>query len=211
MLSPPENVLFVVGDESSGKTTLIKQLAALAKGLLIHTPSKPQPTTGRNSSHLTVWQETKISFGKPLLSPVHIEILELGGSISSCWESFLCNSSQATRNGVPPFCALLYVIDATRIHCLPSSTIRFLQLTQPPGDACCGKWPSLVVINKSTAPHAFSLNDLSYFLPSSSESGCFCRSSPSVLEVDSWQGLGMGDVLEWVVATFSRDKHPQQT
>lgn len=176
------NILFVLGGESSGKTTLIQQLESLSSGSLVIQPYKAAPTTGQNISHL------QLPVGKR--GKEQVEVREIGGSMAPHWDRFIKSTLEHEGNARR---ALLYVVDATAPHQLSEATTRFLQLTSYPG--YCNDWPTVLVLHKSHAARAVSVNDLTFLL------GGVSPDTFKVLEVDAWNGFGVGDVFDWLVET----------
>lgn len=176
-----DNILYVLGGESSGKSTLVHQIQAMSVGAVMTQPVRTTPTTGQNVSTCKIKSEMHPQAGEA------IEIREIGGSMSAHWNKFLRSSIEhegyARR-------ALIYVLDASAPHQLCEATTRFLQLTMHPGE--CKGWPAVLVLHKSHAAHAVSLDDVRFFF------GGLSPSSIQILEVDAWNGYGVGDLFDWV-------------
>lgn len=213
-------VLYVLGCESSGKTSLIHQLEAMSRGFVEMQPLKTFPTAGQSVTTCTLKkplhaERRNVSV---LRNPLHksgshrtdreqagtaeveVEIRELGGSMEPHWEKFLQSSSkleekgnEGVRNGgseTPIRYALMYVIDAVAIHQLCEASVHFLRLTQCPGE--CKAWPTLVVLHKCSAPNATSVKDLRLFFGDASSR------TIQIIEVDAWTGYGLGDAFNWI-------------
>lgn len=221
-------VFYVLGSESSGKTSLIQQLESMSRGCLVMQPIKTFPTTGQCVTHCTLkeWlvgalphpslaSSTLPSVRNSLLgrkqngdTEVEIELRELGGGMEPHWEKFLRSSAKLEINDKdvanckgwqsPTRYALLYVIDAVAIHQLCQASIHFLRLTESSG--LCKKWPTLLVLHKCNAPSAISVKDLRMFL------GNFSPYVIRIIEVDAWTGYGIGDAFHWIQKIVFSDK-----
>lgn len=213
-------VLYVLGCESSGKTSLIRQIEAMSHGFFEMPPIKTFPTAGQSITHCDLRKSAEIGFpcfsdpkrkSNKIMSSSRdsdrcagaeevIEIRELGGSMEPNWEKFVQSSIQSegrnrdvvTSGGKETgvHYALLYVFDAVAIHKLCESSIHFLRLTAYPGE--CKTWPALVVLHKCNAPNAISVRELGLFL------GSALPSTAQIMEVDAWTGYGLGDALYWI-------------
>eukprot|EP00796_Vickermania_ingenoplastis_P000294 gene294-167_t len=179
------NILYVLGGESSGKTTLVHQIQAIADGSVVSQPYKTAPTNGQNVSICRIQTNPKSGGIRE-----RVEMREIGGSLSPHWDNFLRSSVEHEGHARR---ALIYLVDATAPHQLAEATTRFLQLTTHPGE--CRDWPTLLVLHKSHAAHAISTDDLLFLL------GGLEPKSINVLEVDAWNGFGVGDVFQWLKTT----------
>lgn len=170
----PSNVLYVLGSESSGKSSVIHRILEMANRQIYAAPPKARPTTG---------QDVHSCF---LRDNVPLEIRELGGSMAPFWDQFIQSSCKHDKGAHH---ALVYVVDATAPHQLSESTTRFLQLVNI-SNSFHTQWPVQVVLHKIHSPNAVTKEDLLLILGG--------VHPPVILEVDAWTGFGVGDMFRWL-------------
>jgi hypothetical protein len=179
----PQVLVYVLGTESSGKTDLVRQLEYLSKGQLRCAPTKSTPTMGQEVSTLTVTASEREN--------ATMEMRELGGSMVNTWASFIASRKAKDSVGVTTRFLLLYVVDATAPHQLPLASTMFRYLTQG-SEAVCAGWGALVVLQKCASVDAMTVAEVKDFFADASHRDALC-----VLAADSWNGVGLGDVLKW--------------
>lgn len=183
-------VVYVLGAESSGKTDLVRQLEHLSAGRLRTAPTKCTPTVGQEVSSLTV----AVDGGKRLT----MEVRELGGAIVNMWENFIASrKAKDTAAGETAF-LLLYVVDAAAPHLLPLASTMFRYLTQG-SEAVCWRWQTLVVLQKCACVDAMTKTEVTEYFADGDGRTTLC-----VVEADSWNGVGVGDVLQWLTDVAPR-------
>lgn len=184
---PTAAVGYVLGAESSGKTDLVRQLEYLSSGKLRAVPTKCTSTTGQEISLLTL---------SPLRGKqVTMELRELGGSVVNTWESFIvARKAKDTAANSTSF-VLVYVVDAAAPCQLPLSSTMLRYLTQGPEAACRG-WRTLIVLQKCASVGAMTKTEAYEFFAEGR-----AREALYVVEADSWNGVGVGDVLKWLSET----------
>lgn len=177
-------VVYVLGTESSGKTDLVRQLEFLSAGKLRSVPTKCTPTMGQEVSSLVA----TTSSGKRVTMELH----ELGGSVVNTWESFITSRKAKETATEKTTFALLYVVDATAPHQLPLASTMFRYLTEGQEAACAG-WRGLIVLQKCASIDAMTETEVRDFFADGEHRDTLC-----VVETDSWNGVGIGDVLQWL-------------
>ncbi|KPI86248.1 hypothetical protein ABL78_4674 [Leptomonas seymouri] len=177
-------VAYVLGTESSGKTDLVRQLEYLSKGQLCSAPTKCTPTMGQEVSTLAV----VASGGKR----VTMELRELGGSVINVWESFIASRKAKDTAVEKTTFFLLYVVDATAPHQLPLASSMFRYLTEGSG-AVCADWRTLVVLQKCSSVNAMTKEEARDYFADGERQNALCA-----VETDSWNGVGIGDVQQWL-------------
>jgi energy-coupling factor transporter ATP-binding protein EcfA2 len=210
--------IVVLGAEGSGKTTLVRQLRSIAvEGSIICRPSSlvTAPTTGQEIDVLPMGEaplrgpSTSLSKKDEALLAAEkgktlVTLHEIGGRMAAAWPRFIASRlSQRHTSGVLPHSngacgrdsALIFVIDGAAPWQLPFAVVELGNLLV--GDT--GAWSHvLIAINKrylpSSAPLAL-FEEYLCFLPMLHRCGSTCV---SILEIDTWNGLGLGDVWEWV-------------
>ncbi|KPA77143.1 hypothetical protein ABB37_07074 [Leptomonas pyrrhocoris] len=180
----PQIVVYVLGAESSGKTDLVRQLEYLSKGKLLSVPTKCAPTMGQEVSALTV----SASGGKRAT----MELRELGGSVVNTWESFIVSRKIKKTAAVKTKFFLLYVVDAAAPHQLPLASTVFRYLTEG-SEATCAGWRALVVLQKCASADAMTQEEVKDYFADGKRREALCA-----VEADSWNGVGIGDVLQWL-------------
>ncbi|KAG5483267.1 hypothetical protein LSCM1_04808 [Leishmania martiniquensis] len=186
----PASVVYVLGTEGCGKTDLVHQLEYLSQGLVRMMPTVCTPTMGQEVTEICICSlvgERKIT----------VEVRELGGSLASIWESFI--ESRKAKDGGSSDTAflLLYVVDGMSPHQLPLASAMFRYLTQG-RDAPCAGWPTLIAVQKCASANSLTAEDVFSFFLDEAEA----LSNVDVVEVDSWNGIGAGDVLRRIETAF---------
>lgn len=149
-------------------------------------PRKLAATTGQSIVKLGFMANEKDS--------ARLELRELGGSMLPVWESFLrghlARDAESSSRGT---FALMFVVDAAS-PCQLTVARYALQWVRTSFDAPCRSWPTAIVVQKSAAPNAVTSAEVldALDIDSSDAEGMV------VFEVDSWNGLGVGDVLSWM-------------
>ncbi|KAG5509664.1 hypothetical protein GH5_05520 [Leishmania sp. Ghana 2012 LV757] len=186
----PSSVVYVLGTESCGKTDLIRQLEYLSQGLVRTIPAACTPTSGQEVVEMSI--RSPVGQGK-----VTVEVRELGGSLVNIWESFIESRKAKDGGSSNTGFLLLYVVDGVAPHQLPLASAMFRYLTQGCHAPCAG-WSALIAVQKCASANAVTAQEvLSFFLDEAE-----APSNVDVVEVDSWNGIGVGDVLRRIEATF---------
>lgn len=183
-MTEPSVILYVLGTEGSGKTDLVRQLTYLCDGVVRTHPAKSTPTMGQD---ITVWHVDQEGGAKR-----GVEVRELGGCVVSSWESFISSRVEKDAAGAVPVYALLFVVDAAAVHQLCLAIAMLKALTCEGG--VCSEWGTLIVLQKSAVAHALTSGEVWELIAPCSP----LASKVSVLVADSWNGFGLGDVLDWV-------------
>lgn len=182
-MSIAPTAVYVLGTEGGGKSDLIHQLLRLCAGEIDTRPAKLPPTTGQ-SIH-------KIALG----AGAGVELRELGGSMLPTWESFLKarveREAAAQEGGGGTLFRLVFVVDVAAPHQLAAARYAFQWLKTSAGGVCRA-WPTAVVLQKCAAPGAVTVPEVAALL------GLRSVADAELFEVDSWNGLGHGDVLDWL-------------
>ncbi|CAM37475.1 conserved hypothetical protein [Leishmania braziliensis MHOM/BR/75/M2904] len=184
------SVTYVLGTESCGKTDLVRQLEYLSQGVVRTVPTSCTPTMGQEVTVLTI--RSPAGEGK-----VTVEVRELGGSLVNVWESFIESRKAKEIGGGSTAFLLLYVVDGVAPHQLPLASTMFRYLTQGRHAPCAG-WSTLIAVQKCASVNAVTAEEVrGFFLDEVST-----QSNVDVVEVDSWNGIGAGDVLRGIEAVF---------
>ncbi|GET87029.1 hypothetical protein, conserved [Leishmania tarentolae] len=184
------SVAYVLGTESCGKTDLVHQLEYLSRGLVRTAPTACTPTIGQEVTELSIRSLT--GEGR-----VTVEVRELGGSLVNTWESFIeSRKAKDGSNGSTAF-LLIFVVDGVAPHQLPLASTIFRYLTQGCQAPCTG-WPKLIVVQKCASAHAITAEEVRSFFLDDVEA----QANVDVIEVDSWNGIGAGDMLRRIRAVF---------
>lgn len=187
-----QRILYVLGPEGCGKTDLVMQLEHFYHGELRLAPSRSAPTMGQEVSEIQCPDAARRD------RVFRVEIRELGGSIANTWASFIRSRTAKDAEPKASRYALLYVVDATAPHQLPLSAMM-LQYLCIGSSAVCSGWPVMVAIQKSAPLHAMMREEMvdMVFCPELQEA------IASVAVVDSWNGVGIGDVAQWLQCSMS--------
>lgn len=173
-------VAYVLGTESSGKSDLVRQVENLSKGEISRIPVKCTPTMGQEVTTLN------FTSGKMHTS---LELRELGGSVVNTWESFIVSRKAKDTSKDPTTFCMVYVVDATAPHQLPLAAMMYRYLMEG-SEAVCAGWKSVIVLQKCASLNAMTKEEALTFFR-----GEGCEDAHLVMEVDSWNGVGIGDVL----------------
>ncbi|ESL06871.1 hypothetical protein TRSC58_05448 [Trypanosoma rangeli SC58] len=185
-------IVYVLGPSGSGKTNLLRQLSCMCEnGTLQARPIHDAPTQGQEVHSLVI----KAPQQKAL--PRTVELREVGGELASLWERFIRSwqNSIKDKDGAQP--ALIYLVDALSPHLLPMASVMFSILKGSGG--ACRDWPTVVLLNKALAKNAMTEEELGFFLPVET-----CKNT-QLFAVDSWNGLGLGDVMKWLISVAFSD------
>lgn len=180
----PQVVVYILGTESSGKTDLVRQLEYLSKGSLRSVPTKCTPTMGQEVGELTV--------ATSAAKRITMELRELGGSVVNTWESFIASRKEKDTEAAKTTFLLLYVVDGAAPHQLPLASTMFCYLTRG-SEAVCVDWRTLVVVQKCACVDAMPKSEVRDYFANGERRDALC-----VVEADSWNGVGIGDVLTWL-------------
>lgn len=186
----PSSVAYVLGTESCGKTDLVHQLEFLTQGLVRTVPTACTPTTGQEVTELNI--RSPAGKGK-----VTVEVRELGGSLVNTWESFIESRKARDGGSGDTLFLLIYVVDGVAPHQLPLASTMFRYLTQGRHAPCAG-WPTLIAVQKCASVNAVTAEEVRSFFLDEVEA----PANVDVVEVDSWNGIGAGDVLRGIEAVF---------
>ncbi|KAG5509341.1 hypothetical protein JKF63_06651 [Porcisia hertigi] len=186
----PSSVAYVLGSESSGKTDLVHQLEYLTQGLVRTVPTACTPTMGQ--------EVTELNLRSPVGErKVTVELRELGGSLVNLWERFIESRKVKDGGGGDMAFLLLYVVDGAAPHQLPLASTTFRYLTRGRQAPCAG-WPAIIAVQKCACVNAITAEEVhSFFLDD-----VVAASSVDIIEVDSWNGIGAGDLLMRIEAAF---------
>ncbi|KAH9597817.1 hypothetical protein LSM04_001603 [Trypanosoma melophagium] len=178
-------IVYVLGPSASGKTSLLQQLCRMCESNTINSRPVHYPSTrGQDvySVDLHAPKQKNVS--------CRVEFRELGGEMATLWERFVEIPMKSTRPECKPKCALIFLVDALTPHLLPQSSILFTKLKSI--DGVCREWPTIVLLNKVAARNAITEKEVDFIF-----SGVGCEKT-QIFCVDSWNGLGLGDVVEWI-------------
>ncbi|EPY37235.1 ADP-ribosylation factor-like 16 [Strigomonas culicis] len=123
-----------------------------------------------------------------------VEVREVGGLMVNSWEKFIKSKVSGTDGKAARY-ALLFVVSASAPQQLPLSISAFQLLKGC--DGVCAEWPALIVVQKAGMPHVMSLPEVKQLVID----GALVQDT-SIMEVDSWNGIGLGDVHVWLQKTF---------
>ncbi|ESS65656.1 ADP-ribosylation factor-like protein 16 [Trypanosoma cruzi] len=187
---PSPLTVYVLGSPASGKTSLLRQLSCMCEnGTLRTRPIHDAPTKGQEVYSLL------IQAPQPKALSCTVEIRELGGEMAPVWEKFIQSFMNSIKSKDGPNCALMFFVDALSPHLLPLASVMLSRLKG--SDGVCQNWPTVVLLSKALAMNAMTEEELWFFLPADT-----CKNI-QVLSVDSWNGLGLGDVLAWLSGVAS--------
>ncbi|RNF26956.1 ADP-ribosylation factor-like protein 16 [Trypanosoma conorhini] len=177
--------VYVLGSSGSGKTNLLRQLGCMCEtGTLLTRPTHDAPTQGQEVHSLVLEAPQKKA------ASCTVELRELGGEMAPVWEKFIRSWQNSLKGNSGAKSALIFLVDALSPHLLPMAPVMFSSLKG--SDGACRGWPTAVLLNKALAKNAMTEAELEFFL---SMDAC---SDAQLLVVDSWNGLGLGDVMEWL-------------
>ncbi|KAK7196014.1 hypothetical protein NESM_000534800 [Novymonas esmeraldas] len=186
----PSCVVYVLGTESSGKSDLVRQLEYLSQGHVRTTPTVCTPTMGQEVTELRLQPS-------PRAGEVVLELRELGGSLMNAWESFIESRKAKDGAAAETTFALLYVVDGIAPQQLPLASVMYRYLTHGT-KAACARWPCIIAVQKCAGVNAVTAEEVhSFFLDDADAAPCL-----GVLEVDSWNGVGLGDVMKHLESAF---------
>ncbi|CAD2220357.1 hypothetical protein AGDE_00083 [Angomonas deanei] len=107
------------------------------------------------------------------------------------WEKFIVNKLKSNK-GPPVRCFLLFVVDAIAPHNLCKAVMSLMSLKEK-ARGVCHSWPTLIALQKCAAPRSLTVGETrQLFLAPEYEE------TTRLIEVDSWNGIGLEDVAEWV-------------
>lgn len=176
----PQTVAYVLGTESCGKTDLVRKVESFAKGKLSRVPLKCTPTMGQ--------EVTQLDFALSRKETASIELRELGGSVVNTWESFIASRKAKDTPTDKTTYFVVYVVDATAPHQLPLAATMFRYLLRG-SEAVCAGWKSVIVLQKCASMNTMTKQEVVGFFE-----GGQCVDTQSLMEVDSWNGVGIGDL-----------------
>lgn len=209
-------LIALVGTEGCGKTSLALQLQALAKHrelpgipqpVKLLTPSEliVAPTTGQELFHFSICPQpepldaavcvpAQPDSASTRHAEVEITLRELGGRLAPSWGRFL------SRDDID---GIIYVVDSTQPWQLPIAAVEFLQIATDLQRRDELR-PLLLLLNKSAhlgQPPRLTLDDVHHYFVAPLPRGdtTSTRLSITVAVVDSWIGLGLDDVISWLL------------
>ncbi|CCW64036.1 unnamed protein product [Phytomonas sp. EM1] len=179
------HVVYVLGTAGAGKTDFLNNLELYSDDQIRCRPCKVSATSGQEIHMLRVCPPSSTDC-------VDIEVRELGGSAAASWESFIRDRTLKDFQQSTQY-SLIYIVDAASPHQLCMASNIFHLLKHGPSGICCS-WPTLVVIQKCASPYAFTKDEVSeYLLVEHLAVGI------QVIEADSWNGYGIGDIFDWIL------------